>query len=220
LAYTHFINDSVMAAACGWGNTEDDIKDYAVLIDTLGNLLDSTFLIQDIYQSTLNLCYDHKLVYMFNTYQNGQFDVYLRKLNYDLEDDTIYTMPFTYDSLCPYQIASDTIVPDDCGVIVGIEEDKETGGQGEEGKKGGLEVWPNPASVKIHVRLNMDDGRLNMDLTLVIYDIFGRKVQQIMPPEKQHEIIINLENFPSGIYLAVIKDERQNLGSAKFVVAR
>ncbi len=126
----------------------------------------------------------------YNTIEeDGDFDTYLFKLTQDLEQDTFYTTPFVYDSLCPYQIASDTIVPDDCGVIVGIEEP----GGGEAGKQGGMEawghgglkIWPNPASGvihgrlnmdELHGRLNMDDGRLNRDLTLVIYDIFGREI--------------------------------------------
>jgi len=231
LAYAQFINDSIMAADCGWGNSMDEVIDYATLIDTLGNLVDTTQLIQDIYGSKLCIGYDQKLVYMYNTYQNDQFDVYLRKLNYNLEDDTIYTIPFTYDSLCPYQIVSDTIVQDDCGLIVGIEEpgSGEAGKQGsrEAGKRGILEVWPNPARDQLHGRLSMDslsaswrNGRFNRDLSLVIYDIFGREIQKIKIPDGQNEVQINVEGFPQGIYLAVVKDENQYVGSAKFVVAR
>ncbi len=104
-----------------------------MIIDTLGNLLNSTILIQDLYTSILQVTYDGKLLYGSNTYQNNEFDAYLTKLNQNLEDDTLYTRPYTYDSLCPYQIVSDTIVQDDCELIVGIEEEKEKGGIGEDG---------------------------------------------------------------------------------------
>ena len=72
--------------------------------------------------------FDDKILIFIDDYTSGQFDPTLFKLTQDLEQDTFYTTPFVYDSLCPYQIVSDTIVPDDCGVIVGIEEDEETGG--------------------------------------------------------------------------------------------
>ncbi len=112
-------------------------------------------LLQNDYTSYLQVTYDGKLVYASEDYQNGKFDCYLTKLNQNLEDDTIYTRPFTYDSLCPYQIVSDTIVQDDCGLIVGIEEDKETGGQ-ETGRQGGsLEIWPNPAREILNFKLSI-----------------------------------------------------------------
>ncbi len=144
LSYAQFLNDSTLAADAGWGNSEDDVWSRAIILDTLGNLLNSTVLVYDIYTSILQITYDGKLAYASNTYQNSQFDCFLTKLNQNLEQDTIYTRPFTYDSLCPYQIVSDTIVQDDCGLIVGIEE--ETGrpgdkGKGEKGKRRRGENW-------------------------------------------------------------------------------
>lgn len=166
---------------------------------------------------------------MYKTNQNSQFQVYLQKLNYNLDDDTLYTLPFTYDSLCPYQIASDTILQDDCRIIVRIEEEKENGGQGEEGKKGGMEIWPNPARDQIHVRLNMDnlpahwwDGRYYKDLTLVIYDIFGRQaIAHALPqPGEGGSWIVNVSSLPPGIYIAILKNGFTILESRKFVIVR
>ena len=213
LSYAQFINDSTLAASAGWGNTDDDLWSRAVIIDTLGNLLNSTVLMEDLYTSILQVAYD------------GQFDCYLTKLNQNLEDDTIYTRPFTYDSLCPYQIVSDTIVQDDCGLIVGIEEEPGSGEAGkpvggEAGKRGSLEIWPNPASDEIHGRLSMDDGRLNRDLTLVIYNIFGKEVQRIIVPDAQEKFLVNVEDFPPGIYIVILKDGVDLLESRKFIIAR
>jgi hypothetical protein len=229
LAYAQFINDSMLAASCGWGNTEADIKDYATLIDTLGNIIDTTLLIQDIYGSTLRICRDKKLTHMYNTLHNDQFDVYLRKLNFNLEDDTLYTRPFTYDSLCSYQIALDTIVPDDCGLIVGIEEQGggEAGGQGglEAGGHGGMEVWPNPARGEIHVRLNVDDGRHNKDLTLEIYDIYGRTAPAITTGNagadgREGGWSVNVSSLPPGIYFISALKDGKRISGGKFIVAR
>jgi hypothetical protein len=140
LAYACFINDTVLAASAGWGNTDEDHKGYAILIDTVGSIIDTTLLVQDIYTKHMQLAFDEKLVYMYNTNQNGRFDVYLTKLNYELEDDTFYTYPFQYDTLCPYPIASDTIVLDDCGLIVGMEEVKPEKVE----EQAVLKVYPNP----------------------------------------------------------------------------
>ncbi|MCK9401689.1 MAG: hypothetical protein M0Q51_17110 [Bacteroidales bacterium] len=220
LAYANFLNDSILAASAGWGNSDEDLWSRAVIIDTLGNLLNSTVLMQDLYTSILQVAYNGKLVYMSNTFQNGQFDVYLRKLNQNLEDDTIYTMPFTYDSLCPYQILSDTIVQDDCGLIVGIEEDDKTVGR-YDGKTGGLEVWPNPCRGMLNVEcLMLNEGK---DYNLSIYDIFGRLAPIPSPSPtrgKGDSWVIDVSALPPGIYLAVLREGLSILTSTKFIIAR
>ncbi|MBU2649425.1 MAG: hypothetical protein KKA81_00690, partial [Bacteroidetes bacterium] len=178
LANAEFLNDTILAASAGWGDTEEEIINYAILIDTLGNLIDTTFLFQDIYSSLLKLTFDKKLLYMYNTFKNNQFDVYLRKLNQQLEDDSIYTYPFKYDSLCPYPIASDTIVQDDCGLIVGTTEWPAINTTSK--TTDALEVFPNPAYGEIHCKYrilersgNPDLSGQNTELTISLYDIWG-----------------------------------------------
>jgi hypothetical protein len=221
LSYAQFINDTTIAASAGWGNTDDSLWSRAVIIDTLGNLLNSTILVQDLYTSILEVAFNGKLVYASNTEQNGEFDCFLTKLNQNLEQDSIYTRTFVYDSLCPYQIVSDTIVQDDCGLIVGIEEQ----GGGEAGGQGGMEIFPNPASGEIHVRLNMDDGRFNRDLKLNIYDIFGRNapIPCPSPPvggKGEWLWTVNVSSLSPGIYFAVVKEGESVVGTGKFVVGR
>jgi hypothetical protein len=214
LGYATFINDTVLAASIGWGNTEDDHKGYAVLLDTLGNILDTTFLVQDIYTKYMDTAYDEKLIYMYNTYQNGQFDVHLRKLNYNLEDDTLYSFPFQYDTLCPYPIASDTISLDDCDLIVGVEEEEENGRMGEEEEV--FYLYPNPASQQINCRLSVVGCRLSM----FIYDMFGRRIEEIVVPDGQQETTIDVSTYSQGIYIAVLMSQEGIIGRRKFVVRR
>ena len=207
-----FLNDTVLAASAGWGNSEEDIIGYAILIDTLGNLLDTTFLYQDIYSSILKLTIDKKLLYMYNTFQNNQFDVYLRKLNQQLEDDSIYTFPFKYDTLCPYPIASDTIVQDDCGLIVGMPEPIKSDYE----EPDHLLIYPNPGSDQIHVPCSM----FHVPCSILIYDLYGRKIESIKIPEGQEEIEINVSSYPQGIYIAVLRYDKRIIARKKFVVAR
>lgn len=58
------------------------------------------------------------------------------------------------------------------------------------------------------------------DYSICIYDIFGRKVLEIKVPERQNEVQINVEGYPPGIYLAVLKNEQAMKASAKFMVVR
>jgi len=227
LSYAKFINDSTLAASVAWGNTVDSLWSKAVIIDTSGSLLNSTVLMEDHFTSLLDVAFDGKLIYASNTLINDQFDCFLTKLNQNLEDDTLYTRPFTYDSLCPYQIVSDTIVQDDCGLIVGIEEQGggETGEQGsmEAGGRGGMEIWPNPASEAIHVRLNLDDGRFYKDCELVIYDVFGRAVSgaiiKQVPAYAGTGWQVDVSTLPPGIYFVSVLEKGRRIAGAKFVNA-
>jgi hypothetical protein len=223
LSYAQFLNDSTLAASAGWGDSADDLWDHAVIIDTLGNLFNSTVLVYDLYTSILQITYDGKLAYASNTYQNDQFDCYLTKLNQNLEDDTLYSRPFTYDSLCPYQIESDTIVQDDCGVIVGVEEPGggEAGKQGgmEAWKHGGLEIWPNPASGVLSVKcLGLSEVG---SWELVVYDIFGKKI--LPPPPAGGEGrggSLDVSALPPGIYFVSVLQDGKRVAGGKFIVAR
>lgn len=228
LASAQFINDSVLAAVCGWGNGMEDFSHYLALIDTLGNIVDTILISQDIYSGVLQICQDNKLAVMYNTNQNDQFDVYLRKLNFNLEDDTLYTRPFTYDSLCPYQIVSDTIVQDDCGLIVGVEEH----GGGEAGKQGGTEawghggmqIWPNPCRDVLNVECSMLNA--GKSYSLVVIDIFGRLALSHIQNTGSagdgslQSWTIDVSSLPSGVFYIAVMNENKRITGGKFVVAR
>lgn len=210
LSYATFISDTTLAASAGWGNIDDDHVGLAVILDTVGNIIKSETLVQDIYTKHMHVVYDNKLAYMYNTYQNDQFDVYLTKLNFELESDTFYSYPFKYDSLCTYPITNDTITQTGCDIIVGIGEEE----MGRKGDKERMELYPNPASNEINCQLSNVDCQCIID----IYDMWGRKMDEFTIPKGQMETQINISAFPIGIYNAVLKSEQKILDRKKFVV--
>ena len=187
----------------------------AVIFDTLGTILDSAFLLDNDYLSYVRKTFDNKLLFFTEFYEEEieQFDSYLFKLNLNLFSDTIYNSYFQYDTLCPYPIASDTIALDDCELIVGIEEEAENWGKGEEESEVFV-LYPNPATDHINCRLSIVGCRLSM----FIYDMFGRKVEEIIVPEGQQEITFDVSDYFQGIYIAVLKSQKGILGRRKFVV--
>ena len=162
----------------------------------------------------MQTAYDNKLTFMYNTYQNNQFDVYLTKLNYELEDDTFYTYPFQYDTLCPYPIASDTIVLDDCELIVGMEEVKPEKTE----EQAVLKVYPNP----VHSLLNIEYPKTNNECRSIIsiYDIFGRKAKEIKVPKGQNEVTVDVSKWNRGIYIAVLWQNGKLIAKEKFMIIR
>jgi hypothetical protein len=206
-----FNSDSTLVASAAWGEITNFPK--AVIIDTMGNILNEEYLLDNIYMANVSTTHDKKSLFYTQKYfeDENQYDVFLFKLNQQLESDTFYTYPFKYDTLCPYPIVSDTISQEGCDIIVGIEEDEEKESSGEEVK---MELFPNPATNQINCRLSTVDCRLSM----FIYDIWGRKMQEITIPSGQTETQIDISAFPPGIYIAVLKSEREILDRKKFVV--
>ncbi|MDX9905340.1 MAG: hypothetical protein RBS55_02005 [Bacteroidales bacterium] len=100
---------------------------------------------------------------------------------------------------------------------LGIEEDGKNVGR-EDGRKGGLEIWPNPARGIVDCRWSIVDFR--GDLSLMIYDIFWGEIQKIDVPDTDHEIKLTVEDLLPGLYLVVVKDENNIIGSAKMVISR
>lgn len=206
-----FTSDSTIAASGIWGNEWNGLPPKAVMIDTLGNILYFTQLIDNEYMAQTRITFDGKLLYYTNQYDDftEEFDAYLFKLNPQLESDTFYTYPFKYDTLCPYPIESDTITQDGCDIIVGIGEEEITKKEDEQR----MELFPNPANTIINVRCSLLVARSSV----FIYDLFGRKMDEITIPDGQTETQIDISYFPQGIYIAVLKSERKILNRKKFV---
>jgi hypothetical protein len=97
---------------------------------------------------------------------------------------------------------------------VGLEEQ----GSAEAGGRGGLEIWPNPASQVISVKSSVISS--GKDCSIVIYDVFGREITEIKVPDRSDQVQINVESYPAGVYIAILKNGSDLLGSGKFVVAR
>ncbi|MCD4773820.1 MAG: T9SS type A sorting domain-containing protein, partial [Bacteroidales bacterium] len=181
-----FISDSTLIASAAWG-PEYNSYPKAVIIDTLGNMLNEQFLLNNEYLATVRTTFDGKLLFYTHAYNDleNQFDAYLFKLNQQLESDTLYTQSFTYDSLCPYQIASDTIVQDNCGLIVGMEEVKPEKTE----DQAILIIYPNPAQNKFQVQC----FEFQVSSCIIeIFDIYGRKVKEIKTPKGQNTIEVDV----------------------------
>ncbi|MDP1622550.1 MAG: T9SS type A sorting domain-containing protein [Bacteroidales bacterium] len=139
----------------------------------------------------------------------GKYVIKLWKLNSNLDYDSIYTQPLTYDSLCPHAIVSDTLFFQ-CDLITGMQEPAKNA------EKVKMKVYPNPARETVqvqmpqciqretstaHLTITTIFHRWNKDLQFAVYDNFGRLVLQrpVKPDEK--EFTLNLASWTRGMYL-------------------
>jgi hypothetical protein len=116
-------------------------------------------------------------------------DVVAIKLNANLEYDSIYTQPFTYDSLCPYPIVSDTILCN-CEPFVSVDESREVQQR--------LNIMPNPAGEWFNVVIPQ---AIQAVAILRVYDMFGRLHYEARVPSGERQTIISCENWTPGLYL-------------------
>jgi hypothetical protein len=220
------INDSLFFITVAWSDYNDNPYTAFLKIDTLGNLIDSLTgypLTNEIWWTTKT--FDDKFVSV-GTHYDGNWDMYAFKVNENMEYDSIYTQPFTYDSICTDSIISETYDLE-CDILVDIYEPFTT----KEGSK--MKIFPNPAKdnitielpkyiiseqntehfkvIKVHYQYN---GKLNLN----IYDSFGRKVMDISIM-KGHKILnTDVSRLNKGLYFAVLYLENMIVTREKFIV--
>lgn len=93
----------------------------------------------------------------------------------------------------------------------------------EEGKQGNgfvetLAVWPNPCKGMLNVECLMLNAGKNY--SLLIYNSAGIQIQEIKIPEGQTGLRISVESYKTGVYSAILKSEKQIIGSSRFVVLK
>lgn len=202
-----FITDSTLAAGAVWGTSGPP---NFVIIDTLGNILKQSNLLDNDQMAYVQVTFDKKLLFFTNIHdENYKFDAYLFKFNQNLESDTVYTYYFTYDSLCDGEIVSDTIVQDDCGIIVG---DVEMHQKTEENR---LVIYPNPAGAKFKVQSRaFETGNCMLE----IVDLLGRKAEELYVPKGEEEVEINTRGWEKGLYVVKVTNSKGKSVAGKVLV--
>ncbi len=203
-----FINDTMIAASAFWGTTNtSQVK--AVTLDTIGNIIEQTILLEESEMPSILITDDEKALYYLEYIGDEEFDVYLFKLNQNLESDSLYTQWIEYDSLCPYQITNDTIPIEGCGVIVGTSEISKSANEK-------FEVFPNPASKSFVVKsAYLENGGI-----LQLINMQGQSLIQENVPSGTTNFEVGVSGLTKGIYLVRFKSDKGKVVSAKLVVER
>ncbi len=209
-------NDSVLLIGLSWHSLIiPSGVDYSEIfkIDTLGQVFNRRLLLNSS-QEPQDICktQDNKILVTGNYVVDGNWDIYLWKMNSELEDDTLYTQPMTYDSLCPYQITLDTIDLE-CDIFVNIDEIPT-----KEVYESTIKISPNPARDWILLTFpdNIHDGMMD----LAFYNLFGQKVLQKVAVSANGMVTLDISSLSSGLYVVVEKDQKNGLVKGKFVVVR
>jgi len=219
----NFLNDTTMITFAG-GTINNEFIQRWMKIDTMGVCNYYKEYSESWMTSTQHTVktYDKKFISIarFNSIYT-----YLYKLNSSLEYDSVYTRPFTYDSLCPGGVVSDTINPD-CDLIVHIEDpERETGSCQ-------MKVFPNPAMGRVTVVFPMclkqtmkQPGISSTSVTyqwrstlLEAFDLNGRRVFSQQIPKSQQTFEINVSDWSRGMYYFRIVYNKNKVADTKVLL--
>ncbi len=205
-----YYNDTTLVIGVQWRvdpvPTGDGFSEIFVT-DTLGNVKNRRLLVeQNRTPTNIIKTIDDKIVVTGHYFLDGNWDVYLWKMNSQLEDDSLYTQPMVYDSLCPDEIVSDTIDLD-CGIYVDINEIPT-----KEEYENPLKIYPNPADQQIYLKVKSGQGKV-----VKVFDIYGRQITALTIPSIG-DMSVNVSSWQKGLYLFSLFEQGRFVKSAKVIV--
>jgi hypothetical protein len=196
------------------------VKPYIMLYktDTLGNILHEKELYRDDNGIQHAILTSDNYVIMTSqklTYNPLRLKIYINKVDGELNEAEFDPRQLTYDSLCPYPIVTDTIVPV-CDIILGHRPPEIT----DTPKTQQLEVFPNPAGSYATIKLPESVSRSGhngfmahttvwhhwiKDATLHVFNIHGQQIHTQHIPDGQQQLQLDVSAWPPGVYLLRVK---------------
>ena len=232
-----WVNNSTLIGSAAWFNGSGSPQESkAVKIDTLGNIIQTRTLLMGEYLSYVRKTLDNKFI--FYTMRNNStnvniphFNSYLFKLNQFLDFDSINSLPIIYDFNCSGVISTDTIIVNNCDLILNIEKPEINTDDFE------VLIYPNPTGQLANIRLpkfltsttrmgNFSSTFQNFNYkqgsVINIFDQAGKLVYQRKLSTSDMVVTVNVSHFSPGIYLVNIEGPYKTkvFKSTKFIIAR
>ena len=239
------INDSLFITFSVWGSTPDGGICSEMVIDTSGkiyNINESTFCTGS---GSLIKTYNDNYVYAV-TVEEGKSDndIYVYKIDENLNDVPFDPTQHNYDSLCPGGIQSGITDLSDCLVWTNISEAPGPAEYYESVKWVPIRAWPNPsgtglvsfgfentgyfaagaAAAYTYPSMPPKVGKCPVHSTfghlptLSIFNIVGEQVHSERIYRFQEETTVNVNSWEKGMYFAVVHNKGKVVGKCKFVV--
>jgi hypothetical protein len=141
-------------------------------------------------------------------YQNSfaETNLYLWDLNVEM-NKSLAILPILQYNTRHNGVYGDTL-------MVGLAEQ----GQGEEGKRSWMYIYPNPAGGIINVEFLMLNS--NSTYSVYIFNNSGTEVKIIPLAHGQDQISLNTEDLKPGVYIAILKEDDKYRAFQKFIITR
>jgi hypothetical protein len=151
-------------------------------------------------------------------HSSNNYDIFLAKLNLNLEYDTAYTTNYTYDSLCfPGPPQSGFIYLDECDIITSIEMPSAAQYRAKISSIP-INIYPNPA--QDHITFALENTVHHRNIELRCFNMLGLLQHKTIILPGQEQATTNVSAWPPGMYIAVAYSDGKPVGRGKFVVQR
>ena len=204
-----WLQDSTMVLGESWAINNIDSTSF-VRTDTLGNILNSKIieLNAELGFRYSSVTRDNKFLSIGSAYISGYLKALIIKLNSNLEYDSDYTREFTYDSLCPHPIASDTVTLNSCSLVTSVYDPEK------DASKSKMNIYPNPAQEKLSIEfpqyLVTSSKRSGIttntvfyqwvNTTLEVYALNSSQMLRMDIPKSQAQLELDISAWPKGLY--------------------
>ncbi|MCD4697837.1 MAG: T9SS type A sorting domain-containing protein, partial [Bacteroidales bacterium] len=213
------INDSLFLASSYFRYGSEPGQWGEMIIDTTGNIYQYEMRDQSTSGWTKMVkTFDNKYTIGCSWEEgNTKTDIYLYKINEDLEHDTIYPGNYTYDSLCPYQIQSGEIDISDCLIITDVGEIPTPSEYYASLNTIPIKAYPNPVNGG-EITFEFENTEYHRNMELRCFNVFGELVHKEKVYQYQKASKVNINKWRNGIYFAIIYSNNQPVGQTKFLV--
>jgi len=224
-----WFQDSSLVQCLGWKPPSGIDTTGVIRTDTMGNILNEKVLLINAASGffSSDITYNNRVILAGTVASGGLIKTYAFKLTSDLEYDSVYTRPFTYDSLCPHPIVSDTVPLDDCEVVIVGLDDAE-----QHPEKTKLQIYPNPAGGQVNIVMpqylvRQNPGSILSSTTtyfrwdktrLDILSITGKLMFTMEIPKQQATVQVNTSAWPAGMYFARVVFMNESVAEGKILI--
>ena len=225
----NWFQDSSLVQCMYWKPPSAVDTTGVIRTDIMGNILNEKTLLVNAASGffSSDITYNNRVILAGTVASGGLINTYAFKLTSDLEYDSVYTRPFTYDSLCPHPIVSDTVPLDDCEVVIVGLDDAE-----KHPEKTRLHIYPNPAGEQVTIVMpqylvRQNAGSILSSTTtyfqwdktrLDILSMTGKLMftQEVL--KQQTTLQINTSSWPAGMYFARVVFMNESVAEGKIVI--
>jgi len=213
------INDSLFMGLTTFGIDNEDFFWGELIIDTSGKIYKQDFRpVGTNGSSKLVKTFDKKYVVGTGLIEGKtDWDIYMYKINEELEQDTIYPGNYTYDSLCPYPIKSGTVDLSDCLIVTDVGETPTPQEYYAGLQSIPITTYPNPVNGD-EITFEFQNTDCHSNMKLKVFNVYGELAAEQIVYKYQGAGKMDTKNWKAGMYVALIYSNGKIAGKTKFVV--
>ncbi|MBI9038856.1 MAG: T9SS type A sorting domain-containing protein [Bacteroidales bacterium] len=212
------INDTLFMAGSFFGPDYSENPVGELVIDTAGNLYNFQSRPNTVTSPSLIKTFDNKFVIATSIKEGkSDWDIFVYKIDENLESVPFDTNSYNYDSLCPHQIQSGIIDLTNCLIWVGMEEIPSPQQYYESLKRIPIKAYPNPVSDG-KVIFEFENTQYHSNMELSCYDLLGELIHSEKVFQHQGMSRVSTAGWPPGMYMAVFYSNGGAVGKCKFVI--